>query len=225
MSRSRRTDRMLGSRCGLAAVEFALIAPLILLLMLAGTDLTIFMRTRLRIDEHGNRAGADRDAVPATSMTAISAVCSPRHRPSPARTPVTGLLGTTIITGIVNSGGKQTIAWQKRSASATFTSLFGTATGSTPVLPNELHAALGRCADRRRGVHLGVALGSERQRDEHQQYDIASVIYPVPTSPRLPRHHQVREPAVTAAFCCMSGFDRRMPAPMAAAREIRPGTE
>jgi hypothetical protein len=51
-------------------------------------------------------------------------------------TPVTGLLGTTIITGIVNNGGRQTIAWQKRSASATFNSLFGTSPGSVPVLPN-----------------------------------------------------------------------------------------
>ena len=52
-------------------------------------------------------------------------------------TPVTGLLGTTIITGIVRcSNGKQTIAWQKRSPQATFNSLFGTAPGSVPVLPN-----------------------------------------------------------------------------------------
>ena len=51
-------------------------------------------------------------------------------------TPVTGLIGATIITGIVNSGGKQTIAWQRRSPSATFNSQFATAIGSVPNLPS-----------------------------------------------------------------------------------------
>lgn len=51
-------------------------------------------------------------------------------------TPVTGLLGATIITGIVNSRGRQTIAWQKRSPSATFNSLFGTRLGAVPTLPS-----------------------------------------------------------------------------------------
>ena len=58
-------------------------------------------------------------------------------------TPVTGLFGTTIITGIVSSGGRQTIAWQKRSSQATFTSLFGTALGATPTLPNNYLYASG----------------------------------------------------------------------------------
>ena len=51
MSRSRRTDRYGGPRGGLAAVEFALVAPFIIMVMLAGTDLTIFMRTMMRVDE------------------------------------------------------------------------------------------------------------------------------------------------------------------------------
>jgi len=93
---------MLGSRCGLAAVEFALTAPLILLLMLAGTDLTIFMRTRLRIDgaatelaqtvtQYSDLYDGDFSGLFTAAQTVAGS------------TPVTGLLGTTIITGIVNS--------------------------------------------------------------------------------------------------------------------------
>ena len=109
--------------------------PFILLLMLAGTDLSIFMRTKMRVDEtatglalvvtqYQNLYDSDFTDLFNAAQTVAGT------------TPVTGLFGTTIITGIVNSGGKQTIAWQKRSASATFTSLFGTNPGSVPVLPN-----------------------------------------------------------------------------------------
>ena len=52
-------------------------------------------------------------------------------------TPVTGPSGTTIITGIVtDSSDRQTIAWQKISANPTSTSLFGTALGATPTMPD-----------------------------------------------------------------------------------------
>jgi Flp pilus assembly protein TadG len=135
MSRFPRTDRFVGARRGLAAVEFALVVPFILLLMLAGADLSIFMRTKMRVDatatglalvvtQYQNLYDSDFTSL----FNAVQTLAG--------TTPVTGLLGTTIITGIVNSGGKQTIAWQKRSASATFNSLFGTSPGSVPVLPN-----------------------------------------------------------------------------------------
>lgn len=48
MSRSRRTDER---RRGVATVEFALIAPFIMLLMLAGADMTVYLRTAMRVDE------------------------------------------------------------------------------------------------------------------------------------------------------------------------------
>lgn len=119
----------------MAALEFALIAPFIILMMLAGADLTIFMRTKMRVDEtatelalvvtrYQNLYDGDFAALFNAAQTVAGT------------TPVTGLFGTTIITGIVNTGGRQTIAWQKRSASATFASLLGTSAGSTPVLPN-----------------------------------------------------------------------------------------
>ena len=136
MNRSHRTDRSVGTRRGVAAVEFALVAPFIILLILAGTDLTIFMRTKMRIDEtatgvalivtqYQNLYDSDFTGLFTAAQTVAGA------------TPVTGLLGTTVITGIVTDGNdRQTIAWQKRSTQATSNSLFGTAVGSVPRLPN-----------------------------------------------------------------------------------------
>lgn len=46
-----RADCRAEFRRGVAAVEFALVAPFIILLMLGGADLTIFMRTKMRVDE------------------------------------------------------------------------------------------------------------------------------------------------------------------------------
>jgi Flp pilus assembly protein TadG len=136
MNRSQQTDRSVGTRRGVAAVEFALVAPFIILLILAGTDLTIFMRTKMRADEaatsvaltvtqYQNLYDSDFTGLFTAAQTVAGA------------TPVTGLLGTTVITGIVTDGNdRQTIAWQKRSTQATSNSLFGTAVGSVPRLPN-----------------------------------------------------------------------------------------
>jgi Flp pilus assembly protein TadG len=136
MNRSQRTDRSVRTRRGVAAVEFALAAPFIVLLVLAGTDLTIFMRTKMRADEtatsvaltvtqYQNLYDSDFTGLFTAAQTVAGA------------TPVTGLLGTTVITGIVTDGNdRQTIAWQKRSTQATSNSLFGTAVGSVPRLPN-----------------------------------------------------------------------------------------
>ena len=109
----------------MAALEFALVAPFIILMMLAGADLTIFMRTKMRIDETATELALVvtqyQDLYDGDFTGLFNAA-----QTIAGTTTVTGLFGTTIITGIVNSGGTQTIAWQKRSPSGTFTSLFGT---------------------------------------------------------------------------------------------------
>jgi Flp pilus assembly protein TadG len=117
-------------------VEFALIAPFILLLMLVGTDLTIFMRTKMRVDETATQV-----ALAVTQYQELYAgdftTFFNAAQMVGGTTPVTGLLGATIITGIVTDGNdRQTIVWQYKSSQATFNSLFGTAKGSVPNLPN-----------------------------------------------------------------------------------------
>jgi len=106
-----------------------------MLTMLAGTDLSIFMRTKMRLDETATELAQ----VVTQYQNLYSSDFTGLFNASQSiagTTPVTGLLGATIITGIVNNGSRQTIAWQQSSPSATFTSLFGTSAGSAPVLPN-----------------------------------------------------------------------------------------
>ncbi len=135
MNHFRPTERLLASRRGVAALEFALIAPFIVLLMLAGTDLTIFMRTKMRLEEtatqlalavtqYNNLYDGDFTGFFNAGQTVAGT------------TPVTGQFGTTIITGIVtDNNDRQTIAWQKRSPNSTATSQFG-AVGAVPTLPD-----------------------------------------------------------------------------------------
>jgi Flp pilus assembly protein TadG len=134
MSLSRRTDRWVGPRRGVAALEFALVAPFLILMMLAGADLTIFMRTNMRIDETATEIALVvtqyQDLYDGDFTGLFNAA-----QTVAGTTTVTGQFGRTIVTGIVNTNGTQTIAWQKLSPSGTFTSLFG-APGSIQPLPN-----------------------------------------------------------------------------------------
>jgi Flp pilus assembly protein TadG len=135
MNHSRLTERSIRFRRGVAAVEFALAAPFILLVMLAGTDLSIFLRSAMRLDETATELALVVTQYQSLYQSDFTVLFNAAQTVA-GTTPVTGLFGSTIITGIVNNGGKQTIAWQQRSSSATFNSQFGTAVGAVPVLPN-----------------------------------------------------------------------------------------
>jgi hypothetical protein len=106
MSRSHQIDRLLGSRRGVVAIEFALVAPFIMLLMLAGTDLTIFMRTKMRMDEVATEVALTVTQYQNLYVSDFSPPAAPLFNAAQiiaGTTPVTGLLGTTIITGIVTT--------------------------------------------------------------------------------------------------------------------------
>lgn len=140
MSHSHRTDRSIRFRRGVAALEFALVAPFVILLMLAGADLTFFMRVKMRLEATANQVALvvtqyqnlyDSDFTNTTFNLFNTA------QTIAGTAPVTGLSGTTIITGIVtDASDRQTIAWQYRSPHSTTTSSFGTAKGSIPALPD-----------------------------------------------------------------------------------------
>jgi Flp pilus assembly protein TadG len=131
MSRSRRTDER---RRGVATVEFALIAPFIMLLMLAGADMTVYLRTAMRVDETATEVAQVVTQYNNLYQGDFTTLFNDAQTIA-GTTPVTGLLGATIISGIVNSNGNQTIVWQQRSPSAIFSSQFGIA-GAVPTLPN-----------------------------------------------------------------------------------------
>ncbi len=130
MNLSRQIDWCVAARRGVAAIEFALVAPLIVLMMLVCTDLTIFMRTKMRIDETATEIALTvtqsqdlYDSDFTGFFNAAQTVANPTNV-------------TTIITGIVNTNGTQSISWQRPVLPGTFTSLFGTP-GSIKPLPSD----------------------------------------------------------------------------------------
>lgn len=133
MSRFHPIERA-GPRRGVAAVEFALVAPLLLLIMLGGADLALFMRARMQLDQVTEELALTVTQYQDLYDSDFTALFNATQTMA-GRMPVTGQLGTTIISGIVNTGGRQTIAWQRRSPSATFVSQFGGGPGAVALLP------------------------------------------------------------------------------------------
>jgi Flp pilus assembly protein TadG len=134
MSRFHQADRRASSRSGIAAIEFALLAPVVVLAMLAGADLSLFTRATMRVDETANEVAVIVTQYANLYLSDFTDVFKASQTIANT-SPVTGARGATIISGIVNINGKQTIAWQQISASATFKSLIGVL-GAPPVLPN-----------------------------------------------------------------------------------------
>jgi Flp pilus assembly protein TadG len=136
MSRFRHPDRSAGSSRGVAAIEFALVAPFVMLVMLAGADLSLFMRTMTRMDETAAelaKAVTQYDNLYVSDFVGLFGASQTIAGP---QTDVTGIAGATIITGIVRVGtNNQTIAWQRRTGLTTFTSMLG-AVNAVPVLPD-----------------------------------------------------------------------------------------
>ena len=140
MSRTRhpsipRAGAVLRGRRGIAAIEFALFAPVAILLMLVTADMITYLRVRLTLDQTASSIASvvsqyaqlfDGDFVDLFASTQTIA----------GSTPVIGANGRTILSGIVNTGSGPTIAWQQSSSgSGAFASKFGTV-GSAPTLPD-----------------------------------------------------------------------------------------
>ena len=114
MNLSHQIDWCVAARRGVAAIEFALVAPLIVLMMLACTDLTIFMRTKMRIDETATEIALTvtqsqdlYDSDFTGFFNAAQTVANPTN--------VTGLSAHDHHRHRTDDNGTQTIAWQKRS--------------------------------------------------------------------------------------------------------------
>lgn len=130
MSRSRRTE----ARRGVAAIELALVAPVIVLLLLASADIAAALRARMRLDEAaGSLAGyvSQFQQLYAGDFAGIFAA----GQTLAGTLPISGTGGATIISGVVNNAGHITIAWQQRTGSSAFTSMLGSA-GAVPTFPD-----------------------------------------------------------------------------------------
>ncbi len=128
----------------MAALEFALLAPALILLLLGGVDLMIWFQSKFRLD---NAAGAIGNMVAQSETLSLaafpSAYCSASataqnyfaiaaQLANPLQ--VCGTAGATIVSGIQNNGKSTTVIWQERTGATTFASLFG-AVGSKAALP------------------------------------------------------------------------------------------
>ena len=136
MNPIRHPDRSLSSnRSGIAALEFALVSPMAVLLMLVTADLGNFLRLRLDLDSTAtvmaNTVSQYSELYAGDFATLFAAAQSIAGA---AR--VTGATGCTIMSGIVNSGSGPLVVWQQASSAASFcVSTFGAA-GTVPVLPD-----------------------------------------------------------------------------------------
>jgi Flp pilus assembly protein TadG len=142
MSRSRRTD----DRRGSTAVEFAIVAPVLVLLLLAGTDLTFWFLKKFRLDNTASELGnlvAQADTLKlaafpggycSQSASSLNYFAMASQLASPLQ--VCGAMGATIISGIANNGSKTTVVWQQRTGDAVaYPSRFGNR-GTAATLPS-----------------------------------------------------------------------------------------
>lgn len=138
------------NRRGVGALEFALLAPLLLLLFAAGTDLVSWYLTWLRLDRAADelcnvitQASAlhAADFADPSTNTGYFAVAQQLA----GSMPVTGQGGATIVSGLVNDGTTTRIAWQQRTGSGAYVSVLGAA-GQSPVLPTGYTVPSGQTA-------------------------------------------------------------------------------
>jgi Flp pilus assembly protein TadG len=131
MNRSRVEHRRF--RSGVASLEFALLAPVLLMLLLGGTDASLWLRSRLRVERT------------ATELASVVGQYSELYNSDFANifaaaqliadsTPVSGTGGAVIVSLIANRGGVIQTVWQQRSGNPIYLSQFGLV-GGTPTLP------------------------------------------------------------------------------------------
>ena len=196
MSRSQRIERCVASRRGVAAIEFALVAPFIVLMMLAGTDLTIFMRTKMRIDETATETALAVTQYQDLYNGDFTALFNAAQTVAGA-TKVTGLFGTTIITGIATDGNdRQTISVaEAQPGGHGQQSVWRDRKRSNPA--EQLSHAEKQHSDHRRGVHRCITMGPQRQPDGRSRHNVAPVVCTVSTPSRLLVDGHCRKSAMT----------------------------
>jgi hypothetical protein len=133
-------------RRAIAALEFALVLPILLFLLLAGTDLTIWFINKFRLDNTAQDIGNIVSASQTLSLGAFPASYCAAGSTSlnyfaiaytiAAPLSVCGSNGATIISGISSTGGTTKMVWQERTGNAAaYPSLFGTPGGALTLPP------------------------------------------------------------------------------------------
>jgi Flp pilus assembly protein TadG len=126
-------------RRGVAAVELALIAPLLALIMLGITDLVQFMRAQVRVETTAVQVGqtvSQCDAISSPGDTGqfwalaqgtLGSVATVRGAQT---TSGGGATGAVVVTAVRNLNGANRVAWQVRTGAATHASAIGSSGGA-----------------------------------------------------------------------------------------------
>ncbi len=125
--------RLSGSTDGLAAIEFAMFAPVLALLLLGGYDLSRFIIARANVDKVGFSVAdvtSQYDQLNATALDQIFRITG-----SSLPTYVSGTNGVTILTSVyLDATGAPRVRWQCYStAGATWKSVIGVEGGTASV--------------------------------------------------------------------------------------------
>ncbi len=123
-------------RRGVAVLEFALLAPALALLMLASTDVVVWMKTWLQMEETSSQVAniaSQYYNLYTSDFTGTFFPVAQNIARAGTLTCSSSSPGNIIISGITTTSGKPVVTWQMAQGSCT-TSLFGKA-GNTATLP------------------------------------------------------------------------------------------
>lgn len=114
-------------RQGVAAVEFALVAPVMILVLLAGTDVVTSMRVQIRLETTATQLGQIVSQCPRLTTGDAQQLFTHGQRLIGGIGQVAGgtTAGAIIITAVYRVGDVNRVAWQQRSGSRTFVSSVG----------------------------------------------------------------------------------------------------
>jgi hypothetical protein len=124
--------RSLTERRGLAAVELGLFAPVLLVLMLAGYDLTLWIRSAFRLDETAANIGETISQCNAINDPADINAFDANAQIMAGSTNISSPTGGAFIISAVgyNTSGKLVVLWQRRMGNPIYGSHIGASGGA-----------------------------------------------------------------------------------------------
>ena len=154
--------RVSRDRRGLAAVEFGLVAPVLIVLALATADLVQFIRSQLRLDATAVQVGqlvSQCNSI--TDPGDINQVWTYAQRIVGGLGTVTGpnAQGAVIISAVYSLNGKNTLAWQKKTGNPTQTSSVGSLQGKAATITEGFVVPASQNSAGDRGLPTAAALG------------------------------------------------------------------
>lgn len=133
--------RAVRDRRGVAALEFALLAPILLLMMLGMADLVDYLRSSLRLERTAGEVTnivAQYETLKASDFPAIFGIA----QRIAGSLDVTRDSGSVIVTGVANTGGGAAVLWRCRAGSSAFSSALKTSGTRFSVADNVADATL-----------------------------------------------------------------------------------